>query len=277
MKKFIALVSLAGLLVFGTANTYAQGADKKDAAKTEQVTDTTKKADTTAAAVATTDTTAMAAAEEDQSFHQVMKEKFIEGGAGWMAPILLCLILGLALVIERIIYLNMATTNTDKLLNKVESALATGGVTAAKEVCKNTRGPVAGIYYQGLDRAEEGIDMIEKTIVSYGGVLMARLEKNLSWISLFIALGPMLGFLGTVVGMVQAFDSIEKAGDISPTVVAAGMKVALLTTVFGLIVAIILQVFYNYLVNKVENLVNSMEDASISFMDIMVKYERKNK
>ena len=160
-----------------------------------------------------------------------------------MAPILMVFILGLAFVVERIIYLNLSTTNTEKLLNNVEAALATGGVSAAKEICKNTRGPLASIFYQGLERSEEGLDIVEKSIVAYGGVLMARLEKNLSWIGLFIALGPMLGFLGTVVGMVQAFDAIEKAGDISPTVVAGGMKVALLTTVFGLIVAIVLQVF----------------------------------
>jgi biopolymer transport protein ExbB len=194
-----------------------------------------------------------------------------------MAPILLCLIIGLGLCIERIIYLNLSSTNTVKLLNKVESELESKGLQAAKEICKNTRGPVASIFYQGLDRYNEGLDIVEKSIVSYGGVMMARLETNLSWITLFIALAPMLGFLGTVVGMVQAFDAIEVAGDISPTVVAGGMKVALLTTVFGLIVAIILQVIYNYLVSKVESIVNSMEDSSISFMDILVKNQHANK
>lgn len=208
---------------------------------------------------------------EEKSFHYVLKEKFIEGGAGWMAPILICLIGGLALVIERIVYLNLSTVNTQKLLNKVETAIQTKGVAAAKDVCKNTKGPVASVFYQGLDRVSEGLDIVEKSVISYGGVVMARLENNLSWITLFIALAPMLGFLGTVVGMVQAFAAIEVAGDISPTIVAAGMKVALLTTVFGLITAIILQVFYNYLLSKVENLVNSMEDATISFMDILVK------
>jgi biopolymer transport protein ExbB len=187
------------------------------------------------------------------------------------------MILGLALVIERIIYLNLSSTNTQKLLNKVETALESEGVTAAKEICKNTRGPLASIFYQGLDRINEGLDVVEKSVVSYGGVLMARLEKNLSWITLFIALAPMLGFLGTVVGMVQAFDAIEAAGDISPTVVAGGMKVALLTTVFGLIVAIILQVFYNYLLSKVESIVNGMEDATITFMDILVRNKNAKK
>jgi biopolymer transport protein ExbB len=208
---------------------------------------------------------------EEKSFHYVLKEKFIEGGPVWMAPIIICFIGGLALSIERIVYLNLSTVNYQKLLNKVETAIQTKGIAAAKEVCKNTKGPVASVFYQGLDRVSEGLDIVEKSIISYGGVVMARLENNLSWITLFIALAPMLGFLGTVVGMVQAFAAIEVAGDISPTIVAAGMKVALITTVFGLIVAIILQVIYNYLLSKVENLVNSMEDATISFMDILVK------
>jgi len=267
------------MLIFGASQAlYAQA--KKADTKVENVSDTaTQQTQDTAAALeaqANTDTTTQIAnAEEGRSFHQVLKEKFIQGGAGWMTPILLVLILGLSLVVERIIYLNLATTNTEKLLNGVETALNNGGVDSAKEFCKNTRGPVASIFYQGLDRFDEGLEIIEKSIVSYGGVQMARLERNLSWIGLFIALAPMLGFLGTVVGMVQAFDSIEQAGDISPTVVAGGMKVALLTTVFGLIVAIILQIFFNYLVNKIEGIVNTMEDASISFMDIIVKHSHK--
>jgi biopolymer transport protein ExbB len=267
MKKLIAFLSLAVMLTCLSSVVFAQ--DQAQPAQTATTVDSvTPPADTAVAPVAETET---APAQESKSFHQMLKQKFIEGGAGWMAPILLCLIIGLGLCIERIIYLNMASTNTTKLLDKVESELQTNGVTAAKEVCKNTRGPVASIFFQGLDRYNEGIDMVEKSIISYGGVMMARLETNLSWITLFIALAPMLGFLGTVVGMVQAFDAIETAGDISPTVVAGGMKVALLTTVFGLIVAIILQVIYNYLVSKVESIVNTMEDASISFMDILVK------
>lgn len=263
MKKVIAFLSIAGLLTFGI---YYMSYAQNQAAPT----DTTAKVDTAVQAVEETPAVTPPA-DENKSFHEVLKEKFIEGGAGWMAPILICLILGLALCIERIIYLNLSTTNTQKLLNKVENAIQTQGVAAAKDICKNTKGPVASIFYQGLDRFSEGIDIVEKSVVSYGGVIMARLENNLSWITLFIALAPMLGFLGTVVGMVQAFDAIEAAGDISPTIVAGGMKVALLTTVFGLIVAIILQVFYNYLISKVESLVNSMEDATISFMDILVK------
>ena len=188
-----------------------------------------------------------------------------------MGIVLLCLILGLALAIERIIYLNMASTDTEKLLNDVEGALQQGGVDAAKEVCRNTKGPVASIFYQGLDRSGEGIDMVEKSIISYGSVQMGLLEKAVVMDIRFIALAPMLGFMGTVIGMIGAFDVIEAAGDISPSLVAGGIKVALLTTVFGLIVAIILQIFYNYLVAKVDSIVNSMEDASISLIDLLVK------
>ncbi|MEG2177285.1 MAG: MotA/TolQ/ExbB proton channel family protein [Bacteroidales bacterium] len=269
MKKLISLFSMVALLTFGTAN-IAQAQDTTNAtATTEQVDTTEQVAD---AAVAEADTEVVA---ESQSFNQVLKQKFIEGGALWMTPILLVLILGLTLVIERIIYLNLATTNTDKLLTKVENALNEGGIDAAKEVCRSTKGPVASIFYQGLTRMDEGVEMVEKSIVSYGGVQMGKLEKNLSWIALTIAIAPMLGFLGTVVGMVQAFDQIEAAGDISPTVVAGGMKVALLTTVFGLIVAIMIQIFYNYLSTKIESIVNAMEDSSITFMDLIVKYSHK--
>jgi biopolymer transport protein ExbB len=184
------------------------------------------------------------------------------------------LILGLAIAIERIIYLNMATTNTKKLVSNVEEALSSGGVEAAKEVCRNTKGPVASIFYQGLDRVDEGIDEAEKAVVSYGGVQMGLLEKNVSWLSLFIALAPMLGFMGTVIGMIDAFDRIAVANDISPGVVAGGIKIALLTTVFGLITAIILQIFYNYIVSKVDSIVNNMEDASIQLVDLLVKYKK---
>jgi biopolymer transport protein ExbB len=262
MKKVLALLTIAGLLILGIQNlSIAQSGTQGD--------QTLQKS--------TTETSVTKADQKSQSFHQVLKQKFIEGGAGWMAPILICLILGLALAIERILYLNLSTTNTIKLLNRVETALESNGVAAAKDICRETRGPVASIFYQGLDRYNEGLDVVEKSIISYGGVLMARLEKNLSWITLFIALAPMLGFLGTVVGMVQAFDAIEQAGDISPTIVAAGMKVALLTTVFGLIVAIILQVLYNYLISKVESIVNSMEDVTISFIDLLVRFKNTKK
>ena len=219
-----------------------------------------------------------AASEEapaEAPMHQEIKRLFIEGGAGFMATIIACLVFGLAVAIERIIYLNLASTNTEKLLKKVEDALNNGGVEAAKDVCRNTRGPVASIFYQGLLRYDKGAEEVEKSITSYGSVQMGLLEGGLSWITLFIAVAPMLGFMGTVIGMIQAFDEIQRAGDISPTLVAGGMKVALITTVGGLVVAIILQILYNYLIAKVDGIVLSMEDASISLVDMIVKYQNK--
>ena len=222
-------------------------------------------------AVAQTATTTGEIEQVEVPIHQQLKTKFIEGGPAFMSVVLLCLIFGLALAIERIIYLTLAETNTGKLLDKVEAAMKDGGVAAAMDVCRNTRGPVASIFYQGLSRADEGLEVVEKSITSYGSVQMSQLEKNLSWIQLFIAIAPMLGFMGTVIGMISAFDAIEAAGDISPNIVAGGIKVALITTVTGLIVAIILQLFYNYLVSKIDSIVVKMEDASISLMDILVK------
>ena len=213
-------------------------------------------------------------AAESASFTQELKKRFIEGGPGFMGIVLICLILGLAIAIERIIFLNLSTTNTAKLTSGVQEALASGGVEAAKELCRNTKGPVASIFYQGLDRVDEGVENAEKAVVAYGGVQMGQLEKNVSWISLFIALAPMLGFMGTVIGMIQAFDKIEAAGDMQPSLVAGGIKVALLTTVFGLIVAIILQIFYNYIVAKIDSIVNDMEDASITLIDILVAHKK---
>lgn len=278
MKKLFALLMFTGALTFG----YSTESVAQDT--TADSPDTTQTADTSAQAVpevqdqepATADLGDAAPAEE-QTFHQVLKQKFIEGGPTWMTPVLLCLILGLAIAIERIITLNLATTNNKKLLAKVEDAYSTGGVEGALEVTRNTRGPVASIFTQGLMRHSEGIDMVEKSIISYGSVEMGRLERGLVWLSLFIALAPMLGFLGTVVGMIEAFDAIEAAGDISPSLVAGGIKVALLTTTAGLIVAIILQVFYNYLVSKIDSLVNKMEDASISLVDMLVHHDLAKK
>ena len=275
MKKVIALMSIFGLLTFTNFNgimAQNQPAEAEQPA-TEQVDEQTTDS-TVAEAPVEEPEQVVAPAEETKSFHQVLKEKYIQGGAGWMTPVLLCLIFGMALVIERILYLNMATTNVQKLLEGIESHVQKGDYNGAKELCRDTRGPVASIFYQGLDRIDEGLDNVEKAVTSYGGVQMARLENNMTWIGLFIALAPSFGFLGTVVGMVQAFDDIEVAGDISPTVVAGGMKVALLTTIFGLIVAIILQIFYNYILTKIESLVAQMEDGSISFMDILVKNKK---
>ena len=209
--------------------------------------------------------------------YQALKIKFIEGGADFMSSIAIVLILGLAFALERIIYLNLAETNPTKLLKGIEDALDKGDVEGAKTIARDTRGPIASIAYQGLMRIDQGIDVVEKSIVSYGGVQGGLLEKNLSWITLFIAMAPSLGFLGTVVGMVMAFDKIEQVGDISPTVVAGGMKVALITTIGGLIVALILQIFYNYLLSKVEALLNQMEDASVTLVDLALKYNLKFK
>jgi biopolymer transport protein ExbB len=211
--------------------------------------------------------------EDNTSVSQSLKLKFIEGGPLFMSFVLIALILGLALSIERIIYLNLATTNTKKLIDDIESALSNGGVDAAKEVCRNTRGPVASIFLQGLERSGEGVEMVEKSVIAYGGVQMGLLERGLSWIGLFIALAPMLGFMGTVIGMIQAFDIIELKGEAKPDELAGGIKVALITTVSGLIVAINLQVFYNYIVSKIDSLVNQMEDASISLIDVLVKHK----
>ncbi|MDA8787321.1 MotA/TolQ/ExbB proton channel family protein [Schleiferiaceae bacterium] len=280
MKKVFTLLLVAGVLF--SSNVFAQEAT--EAAATETVAaEETVVADSNATAA--TDSTAVTeevageetAVEEEASFTQVLKKQFIDGGPFFMSFVLLALVLGLALVIERIIYLAMSTSNNDKLLEDVEAALNNGGVEAAKEVCRNTRGPVASIFYNGLDKMNEGIDMVDKAIVSVGSVENGKLERGVSWISLFIALAPMLGFMGTVIGMIDAFDAIEAAGDISPSLVAGGIKVALLTTVFGLITAMILQVFYNLIIAMIDNIVNKMEDASISFLDMVAAYQEKNK
>jgi biopolymer transport protein ExbB len=261
MKKVFKLLVLIGVITFSiNFSTLAQD-------------DSTKVEETPATTV--TEATTESTPAEDKTFHQILKEKFIEGDPLFMTPVLLCLILGLAIAIERVITLNLATTNTNKLLKSVEESLESGGIEAAREATAATKGPVASIFTQGLMRYSEGVDMVEKSVVAYGSVEMGKLERGLVWISLFIALAPMLGFLGTVVGMIGAFDAIEAAGDISPSLVAGGIKVALLTTVAGLIVAIILQVFYNYCVSKIDSIVNQMEDASISLIDILVKYKVK--
>ena len=276
MKKVIALMSMFAMLTFANFN-QAMAQETAAADQTEQVAATNDSAATEAVAAEApaAEENAVAATDDNtKSFHQMLKEKYIQGGAGWMTPVLLCLILGMALIIERILYLNAATTNVKKLLDGIEENAKAGNWAGARELCANTRGPVASIFVQGLDRLDQGLENVEKAVTSYGGVQMARLENNMTWIGLAIALAPSFGFLGTVVGMVQAFDDIETAGDISPTVVAGGMKVALLTTIFGLITAIILQIFYNYILTKIESLVDQMEDGSISFMDILVKYHK---
>jgi biopolymer transport protein ExbB len=264
MKKLIALFAVAGFLAFGMTQISFAQKDKvaEDPAQIEQ-----DDASQTYQATLIEDGEDVA----QQSLHYVLKDKFIEGTAMWMSPILICMVIGLAFIIERVFYLNLASVNSKKLLSKIDEALKSGGVEKAKQVCRDTKGPLAGVFYQGLDRTGEGLDSVEKTVVAYGSVQIGKLENNLSWISLFIAIVPMIGFLGTVVGMVIAFDDIERAGDISPTIVAGGMNLALITTVFALIVAVILQVFYNYIMSKIDAIVVDMEDATISFMDLMVK------
>jgi len=268
MKRLFALIALSGMLFFMASNSVVaqDQAAAQSPAGTQQ-----EQVDLTADPVEE----AAAAAEEGRSLHSQLKQTFIDGGPFFMSFVLIALILGLAFAIERVLYLNLATSNTKKLLSNVEQALENGGVEAAKDVCRKTRGPVASIFYQGLDRFDHGIDVVEKSIISYGGVQAGLLERGLSWIALFIALAPMLGFLGTVIGMIGAFNAIEIAGDISPSLVAGGIKVALITTVGGLIVAIILQLFYNYCVAKIDSIVNNMEDASISLLDLLVKYNMK--
>ena len=264
MKKIFVMFAVIGAMAFSAQNVIAQENAAEQAA-TEAVADSTE----TAAAPADAEVPA------DTPMHQALKTKFIEGGPGWMAAIVACLVLGLALCIERILYLSLSKTNTKKLLKKIEDALQNGGVEAAKDLCAKTRGPIASIFTQAFIRLADGqnLDEVEKSVVSYGSVEASKMETNLSWISLFIAIGPSLGFLGTVVGMIQAFDAIQVAGDMSPNVVAGGMKVALITTVGGLIVAVILQLFYNYILSQIEALSIEMEDASISLMDILVKYQ----
>lgn len=263
MKKLFSILAMAGLFVLSTNTVNAK------AVAATMVSNVS--ATVTATAVMLQDE---APAEAEKGFTQVLKEQFIQGGAGFMGIVLLCLILGLAVAIERIIYLNMASTNTTKLKQQVEDALASGGVEAAKEVCRNTKGPVASIYYQGLDRAGESVESAEKAVVSYGGVQMGQLEKNVSWLSLFIAIAPMLGFMGTVIGMIQAFQKISAVGNLSASLIAGDIQVALLTTVFGLITAIILQIFYNYIIAKIDSIVNDMEDSSISLIDMLVDHKK---
>ncbi|MEY8019388.1 MotA/TolQ/ExbB proton channel family protein [Muriicola sp. E247] len=263
MKRLFSILAMAGLFVLST-NTVSAKANAM----------VSNLSATVATAVMTIQETPAEDMAEDKGFTQVLKEQFIQGGAGFMGIVLLCLILGLAVAIERIIYLNMASTNTDKLKQQVEDALASGGIEAAKEVCRNTRGPVASIYYQGLDRAGEGVESAEKAVVAYGGVQMGQLEKNVSWLSLFIAIAPMLGFMGTVIGMIQAFQKISAVGNLSASLIAGDIQVALLTTVFGLITAIILQIFYNYIIAKIDGIVNDMEDSSITLIDMLVDHKK---
>ena len=263
MKKIFMFLAAMTIMVF-TANIAAAQEENAEAApaETEQVAEE---------APAAAESAVAEEAPEEIPLTQALKTKFIEGGAGFMSLIILCLIIGLALAIERILYLTFSKINAKKLVAQVEEAIKQGGIEKAKDVCRETRGPVASIFYQGLLKYDQGVDVVEKNIVSYGSVQMSKMENGLSWISLFIAIAPSLGFLGTVIGMIQAFDDIQKAGDISPNIVAGGMKVALITTVGGLIVAMILQIFYNYILAKIDSITIDMEEASIDLVDVLTK------
>lgn len=257
MKRFLASILLGGLLVLGFSNAVT-AQEESSSTQTEM-----------------TSMVPMSENETSGGFHQALKTKFIEGGPEFMSAITVVLILGLGICLERIIYLNLADANNDKLLSEIHERLQKNDVAGAIEVARDTRGPVASIAYQALTRIDQGVDVVERSITAYGGVQAGLLEKNMSWITLFIAIAPSLGFLGTVIGMVMAFDTIEQVGDISPTVVAGGMKVALITTIFGLIVAMILQIFYNYILAKYEAILNKMEDASITLVDFVVEHSVK--
>lgn len=282
MKRFLVGMAFAGLLTLGLTNIVLA----QDTTPADQATPTTEAvADQTPAPASAQEQPAMMdePAEEvpmvadNGGFHQVLKTKFIEGGFEFMAAIAFVLILGLGLCLERIIYLNLADTNNSKFLKAIQEKLDKNDTKGALDLARDTRGPVASITYQALLRIDQSIDVVERSITAYGGVQAGLLEKNLSWITLFIAIAPSLGFLGTVIGMVVSFDTIEQVGDISPTVVAGGMKIALITTIFGLIVAMILQIFYNYILAKYESILNNMEDASISLIDYVVDYNVKYK
>ena len=273
MKKIFAIVAMLGMFTFGATQVMAQDAAAPEA-QTEQV--DSAAAETPAEEVAETPAEApVEEAVESEGFHKTLKTKFIEGDAAFMALVAVAMVIGLAFCVERIIYLSLAQVNTKKLMNAVGAALEKGDVEKAKTICRETPGPVASICYQGLLRINDGLDVVERSVVSYGSVKAGELEKGCSWITLFIAMAPSLGFLGTVIGMVMSFDQIERAGDISPTVVAGGMKVALITTIYGIVVALVLQVFYNFILTKIEDITADMEDSSIILLDMLTKYNLK--
>ena len=277
MKTPIARLAIVSslILLFSMsfmASAYAQNAGNTPATTADSVADTA--ADTTASAL---DDSAIASAADDiaateaPGFHKTLKTKFIEGDASFMSLVAIALIIGLAFCIERIIYLTLSEIDTDKFMAQLDSYIAQGNIEEAKNLCRDTRGPIASICYQGLVRADQPIEDIERSVASYGTVQAANLEKGCSWITLFIAMAPSLGFLGTVIGMVMAFEQIQTVGDINPTIVAAGMKVALITTIFGIIVALVLQLFYNYILSKIDRLTIQMEECAITLLDSLVK------
>ena len=269
MKKLFAIVAVLGMFTFGTTQVFAQ--DAVEAAPVDTVQTDEAVAETPAEVEAPAEEAAPVEAVETVGVHKSLKTKFIEGGAEFMALVAVAMVIGLAFCVERIIYLSMAKVNTKKLMEAIAEALSKNDVEAAKNICRNTAGPVASICYQGLLRIDEGLETVERTIVSYGSLQSSNLEKGCSWITLFIAMAPSLGFLGTVIGMVMSFDEIQQKGDISPTIVAGGMKVALITTIYGIIVALVLQVFYNFILTKIESITADMEEASIRLLELAAK------
>ena len=275
MKRLIILFALLGLLMIPqTVN--AQKTVSEDAITVADSTasaDSTVVVDSLAAETLLTDETE--GDETEGSFHKQLKTKFIDGNVGFMSLVALALVLGLAFCIERIIYLTLSEIKARKLMEDIEKHLKADDVEGAKALCRNTRGPVASVCYQGLMHIHQSMDAIERSITNYGGLQAANLEKGCSWIKLFIAMAPSLGFLGTVIGMVMAFDQIQQAGDIGPTIVAQGMKVALITTIFGIVVALILQLFYSYILSKIERLTAQMEESAITLLDMITEYKSK--
>ena len=275
MRRILSKISVVVLILMTTSLVVmAQDTDSLKA----QPADTAQAAGVADAAAA--DTAALSADladldEEPQSLHQVLKTKFIEGSAGFMSLVALALVLGLAFCIERIIYLALSEIDAKKMMKEIDAKLAAGDVEGAKTLCEAKRGPVAAMCRQGLLRIGSSVDSIERSLSSYGSVQAANLEKGCSWITLFIAIAPSLGFLGTVIGMVMAFEQIQDAGDISPTIVASGMKVALITTIFGIIAALVLQVFYNYILSKIEHITSQMEESAISLLDSIARYKER--
>lgn len=274
-KRIIIRLVLASILTMGAIPVFSQEPAQKDSAKTETV--QPQAAETTTDTLAAEETTALddiAGLNEEEfslGFHQQLKQKFIDGTPLFMSLVALTLVLGLAFCIERIIYLTLSEVKTRKLLEDIDARVTSNDIEGARQLCRDTRGPVASICYQGLLHANEPTDDIERSMVTYGSVLSANLEKGCTWIKLFIAMAPSLGFLGTVIGMVMAFDQIQTAGDISPTIVASGMKVALITTIFGIVVALILQLFYSYITSKIDHLTAQMEEASVTLLDSLAK------
>ena len=267
----IATMAIVAMSIFGTSVMEAQWKEAVADSVTTALTDSTAKsvADSTTSDLIVEDE--LLETEETGGLHKQLKSKFIEGSAGFMSLVALALVIGLAFCIERIIYLTLSEINAKKLMNTIGSKIESADIEGAKDICRNTRGPVASICYQGLLRINESIEDIERSVVSYGAVQTANLERGCSWIKLCITIAPSLGFLGTVIGMVMAFDNIRVAGDISATIVASGMKVALITTIFGIIVALVLQLFYNYIVSKIEHITSQMEESAITLLDCITK------